>query len=96
MVLFLSVFLSACDNDDKDSPPAELTQIQITSDVSGLPAGLTTQLSAAGYYADGSTSDLTYQALWTSEPQGLVTVNYGLVRGDSPGDVVISAAFEGI
>ena len=64
-----------------------------------LPAGLTDQLKAMGYFSDGSTSDLTKTVSWTSsdsktltvDPNGLVS---GLVKGNA--NLTATAATTGI
>lgn len=97
LVLILSFgLLSACDNDDTPSTPATLTEIQITSDVMQIPAGMQTQLTAIGYYSDGLTQDLTYKADWTSLSPELAYVNNGWFSAKKPGDATIKAGFDGV
>lgn len=75
--------------------PAELVGISIAPTQPIVAAGATVQLTATATYSDGTTSDLTVAALWTSDREGIATVFGGLVRGRARGDATITARFNG-
>jgi uncharacterized protein YjdB len=67
-----------------------------TSGLNQVVSGSTLQLSATVNYSDGSTSDVTSLATWTSGAPGVATVNAaGLVTGITTGTATISAAYGG-
>jgi N-acetylneuraminic acid mutarotase len=79
--------------------PPNLASIAVTPSHSYLPVGLTQQFKAVGTYTDGSTSDLTKSALWTSSDPAAASfdttpgsvVSPGLVRAVAIGETTIVA-----
>jgi RHS repeat-associated protein len=65
----------------------------ISPDSVSLDAGTTLQLSARGVAPDGSTSDVTGQAVWTSTNASVATVSSsGVLSGVTAGSVSVTAA----
>jgi len=76
---------------------AVLAAIQITPGGKAIAKGTTLQLSASGISSDGSSRDLTSLATWSTSNSALATVSStGLVTGVTPGEVTISASFQGV
>lgn len=76
------------------SPLSQLVVLPLTTTVA---VGATTQLSAQGSYADGSSADLSDQAAWRSSDPDVATVNdVGLVAAVGYGSAMISASLGGI
>ena len=57
--------------------PAVLNSIGVTSSANNIPAGLTAQMTAIGFYSDGTTRDLTPLVTWTSANPNIFTVSAG-------------------
>ena len=85
--------------------PSELVSIQVTPSpldsmvvdtLRHVPSTL--QYTATGTYVDGGTSDITFEAVWTSSDTTVATVDsVGLASSVSPGDSVwIKADVDGI
>lgn len=74
--------------------PAVLNSIVVTSAASSNPAGLMEQLTATGYYSDGSAPrDITNMVTWVSSDASMLTVSSsGLARGLRVGNVNVSAS----
>lgn len=73
-------------------PGASLTNIIVSPADSILEAGDTRQMTATGYFSDGTSSNLTSQASWDSSNAAAATINpTGLVTGVSAGATVIEA-----
>lgn len=53
--------------------------------------GATQQITASGYYSDGSTQDLTGVAIWQSSAPDIATVTAGLVTSVAVGQTTITA-----
>lgn len=70
---------------------AVVERIELTPMQPRFPAGATTQLTATVVYSNGERLDVTQNALWTSDREGIATVVGGRVTGVAPGDAVISA-----
>ncbi len=71
---------------------AALTNIIVFPADFVLPAGDTLQMMATGYYADGTTSNITSQATWDSSNEAAATIGSdGLVTGILAGATVIAA-----
>ena len=72
---------------------ADLASITILPGNVTIAASTSQQLSAIGTFNDGGTRDLTTQATWTSSDAGIAKLGgaSGLIKGMSPGSVIISA-----
>ncbi len=69
-----------------------LKSIQITPSGPSVPLGETQQLTATGYYRDGSTQDITASVVWSSSNSNVVTVSgSGLGTSLSTGSSTVSA-----
>ncbi|MFT3706258.1 MAG: Ig-like domain-containing protein [Archangium sp.] len=63
---------------------AALTMIQLSPATPMMPLGTRVQFTAMGVFSDGSTSDLTSQATWTSSDTSHVTVaSQGTQKGEA-------------
>lgn len=75
--------------------PAVLDDLIVTPPLLILPAGLEGVIVALGHYSDGSTTDLTSQASWTSSDPAIATVSnaqgtFGHVMAKAPGTATIT------
>ena len=69
-----------------EGSPAVLNSIGVTSSANNIAAGLTAQMTAIGFYSDGTTRDLTPLVTWASANPNIFTVNAdgvltGLIQG---------------
>jgi streptogramin lyase len=108
IVLFASILIflliSGCghgSNNQTNQPPT-LISIAISPSVRSIPLGGTQKFKAAGFYSDGSTSDLTSSVTWSSSDMtdapitagGVLSVfSYATSVGKQP---TISASYGGI
>lgn len=70
---------------------ATLTSISVTQ-LNGVAAGLTLQLSANGTYSDGTISDLTSQASWKTSDATIAAISSsGLLTALKQGSVTVTA-----
>ena len=77
--------------------PARLTQIKIAPANQTIAKGATLQLSATGYYSDGTTHSLGASVTWQTTQSAVATINtQGDVTGAGVGVAQISAAYEGV
>jgi len=79
---------------------AALSSIQITPQISTVPATIDMQFSAAGTFANGDVQDLTGAVTWTSSAPSIATISnaqgsIGLAMGVAPGTATISGVFGG-
>lgn len=75
------------------SPAVVLTRITIEPSEITLTTNATQQLTATGYYSDGTRKQLSSTATWsTSDPKIAVVDSQGLVRATGPGSSTITAA----
>ena len=79
---------------------ARLSTLSVAPPNASVPRGMTQQLSATGYFDDGSVQDLTTQATWMSSgPEADVSNadgSRGLARGIQEGTVTVTASFDGV
>ena len=74
--------------------PVTLNSIAVTSANASNAAGLTEQLTATGYYSDGTTKDLTALATWSTADSATVTVDAtGLAKGLKKGTATVTASY---
>lgn len=77
--------------------PLELTNITVSPSAVGITTGSSVQFTATGYYAGGSTQDLTSSAYWYSSNTLVSTINAsGLASGVSAGTTTIYATVAGV
>lgn len=76
------------------SAPVVLKSIAVTSAAASNAKGLSAQLTATGFYSDGSSQDLTAVVAWTSANTNLVTVDAsGKAKGVGKGAATITASY---
>ena len=75
---------------------ATLRSLEVTSANSTIADGTSTQLTAMGTYTDGRKRDLTLLVDFFSSNDAVVSVYYGVARGESVGQVKIAASFQEI
>lgn len=74
--------------------PAELNCISVSSATPTNSAGYTEQLTATGYYTDGTSKDLTNYVTWSSSDTNTVTVSEsGLAKGLKKGNTSVIASY---
>ncbi len=74
---------------------ATLTALVVSPSAATLAVGGTAKLVATATYSDGSTSDLTASAVWTSSDGSIAAVASGVVTGVANGSATITASFGG-
>jgi uncharacterized protein YjdB len=73
-----------------------VTSLAVTPSTVSVIAGQTQQLVATATFSDGTTSDVTSQASWSSSATGIATVSSsGLVSGVAMGTAGITASYGG-
>jgi subtilisin family serine protease len=73
--------------------PAVLNSISVTSSANNMPAGLTAQMTAIGFYSDGSERDLSNVVTWSSADTSLIMVDAsGLALGRKKGAAMVMAS----
>ena len=94
-------FMLACGGDKVSSvAPAPVViaptslSVSVSPVIQTIPPGQTARLIATARYSDGSTKDVTSQAIWTSSQTNVATVSAGAVTGVSLGRTVIRVNFE--
>jgi len=76
--------------------PPRLNSIVVSSNLNSNAAGLSEQLTATGFYSDGTTSNLTNSVTWVSSSTSQVSVSStGLATGVSAGVATVSAVSSG-
>ncbi|MDP5211004.1 S-layer family protein [Microbulbifer sp. 2205BS26-8] len=76
---------------------AALTSIQVTPAVVRLPTGYSQQLTALGFFSDGSTADITNSVTWFSDNTAIATVDsLGELMAVAVGSTIVSASQGGI
>jgi hypothetical protein len=76
---------------------ATLLSVVVTPTSSSIPVGKTEQLTATGYYNDGTTQDLTSTATWVSGTTSVATIAAtGIATGVAVGSSIITATSGGV
>ncbi|MFT3836836.1 MAG: Ig-like domain-containing protein [Myxococcaceae bacterium] len=75
---------------------AALVSIEVSPQGPTIAKGTSLQLTATGVYSDGSFSDLTASATWSSSRTMVATVSSGLTTGVTAGQSTITATVNGI
>jgi hypothetical protein len=78
------------------SSGSTLTSISISPGSALLSVGNTLQLTATGYYSNGTTQNLTTTATWATSNSGAATVKAGLVTAVANGASSITASYTGV
>lgn len=82
---------------NQSAPPATLVSITVTPAAPSIVRGSTQQLTATGFYSDGSSKNITSSVQWTSASAGVASVSSsGLVTALAPGTSTITASFGSI
>ena len=96
VLIGLSLFFS-CGSGSTSQGPAKLTQINIAPANQTIAKGTTLQLSATGYYADGTTHALGASVTWQTTQSAVATIStQGDVTGVGEGVAQLSAAYQGV
>ena len=75
--------------------PVALNSIVVTSAVNNNAAGLTEQLTATGYYSNGTSADITSTATWSSSDASKLTVSStGVATGLKKGTATVTASLK--
>lgn len=74
---------------------AVLTQVLVSPSPATAARGTTVQLTATGLYSDGSSSDVTTLATWTSSAPEVATVDAGEATALAKGSTTVTATFQG-
>lgn len=61
-----------------------------------IPAGTEHGLTATATYANGVEEDVSELAEWSSSDESIATVEDGVITGVAPGEVTITAVFDGV
>ena len=77
------------------TPPSVLSSIQLIGNTDLTAIGQTSQLTLNARYTDGSTKDVSAEAVWTSTRTRVVTVNKGMLTTSAFGLAAIVAQFSG-
>lgn len=75
--------------------PPTLTSITVTPASASIAVVSTQQFTATGTYNNGTSTDLTSVATWSSSNQEVATITSGLAAGQSTGTTIITAAYNG-
>jgi uncharacterized protein YjdB len=75
---------------------AKLLSIGVTPPLATAVVGTKAVLVATAVYSDGTSTDVTAQAAWTSSAPSIATVAAGVVAALAPGSATITAAFQGL
>ncbi len=96
VLIGLSLFFS-CGSGSTSQGPAKLSQINIAPANQTIAKGTTLQLSATGYYADGTTHALGASVTWQTTQSAVATIStQGDVTGVGEGVAQLSAAYQGV
>ena len=92
----LSLFFS-CGSGSTSQVPAKLSQIKIGPTNQTIAKGTTLQLSATGYYADGTSHTLGASVTWQTSQPAVATISIqGDVTGVGEGVAQLSATYQGL
>jgi hypothetical protein len=75
---------------------AKLTSVIVSPSTATVAIAGSTTLRATANYSDGSATDVTGSAVWTSSADAIAAVSGGVVRGVAPGSATVSASFGGL
>ncbi len=96
-VISLPITNLGCRGVSAISTTKTVTSIAVTPSPMSLQIGKTEQFTATATYSDGSTSDVTSSANWSSSTPAVATINTsGLATGLSIGSTTVKAALTGV
>jgi len=81
-----------------DIPASQVIAVELSPGTLRLPLGGTTTFAAIARFADGTTSDVTAQASWTSADPSVASVSNdpaGIVAALAPGETDVTASLPG-
>jgi alpha-tubulin suppressor-like RCC1 family protein/uncharacterized protein YjdB len=99
------LLLAGCDNtshpQDPGQPVNPIVSLQVTPANLQLPIGLSQDLVATAFYADGSSRDVSQQALWSSDAESQVSLGTATALGEpvtalAEGEARVTALFDGM
>ena len=101
LLLGVAVWLCSCQKPIvKLDPSPKLTELQVSCSQSSIPKNIYFPCEAIGVYSNGSTRNLTFEAVWESANTGIVNAtlatNPNWMRGIAPGTTEVSATVGGI
>lgn len=107
LIVVLSIVLAGCGGGSSSNPTPgtpgtpNLLRISTTpTDMTTIVLGGTTTFHATAFYSDGSSSDITQKATWTSSVPAVASVvlnsTGAVVTGSTLGQSVLDAAFNGM
>ena len=101
LILFSTLFSACCAGSFAPGVPVSsklhLQSIQITPTESSVLLGQNQQLTATGYYSDGSIKDITASAAWASSNTSVATFSGpGSAKGNADGSVIVRAMLSGV
>jgi len=99
LIFMLLIILAGCGGSDSPSPRVEKTLASVQVNNAGLvEVSQSLALTATASYNDGSTSDVSQQAAWTSTAPGFATVDpvSGIVTGLVVGTTTVTATYQGV
>lgn len=76
----------------------EIFTLEIRPDYASVEVGFSWPFRCYANYQDGTIAEVTTQCVWTSNHDSIATAasTTGIVTGNSPGDVVITATYRGV
>ena len=77
-------------------PPASGPDSVSISGSLAVVAGSSTQLTVIAHYANGSTVNVSSQAVWSSTNGGILSVAGGLILGVGAGNATVTATYQGV
>ncbi len=78
------------------APTVTLSSLTVSPASKSLTTGQTQQLALTGNYSNGSTSNLTTVASWSSSSASVATVSSGLVSAVGAGSATVTATYGGL
>lgn len=78
------------------APTVTLSSLTVSPASKSLTTGQTQQLALTGNYSNGSTSNLTTVASWSSSSASVATVSSGLVSAVGAGSATVTATYGGM
>ncbi len=80
---------------DVGPPPVVLVSVSVTPALTTAALNTTTPFTAAGVYSNGTRTDVTAMATWTSTNPAVASVEMGVAKAIGPGTAIIRATIMG-